>query len=164
MYSFPASATSDLIRNNIETQFSFFSTVSATMLNATLQLGALNAQASRKLMEESTATLVKGMQLRTLADAQTFIAEQSRTTIEKMRGYQQNVQNIAAETRIDLDPGRVAAAPATEQSAQPDNAHDAAAGKDAAAPGQHEGSHHPSALVEKLIDAVVGDPDKLRKR
>jgi hypothetical protein len=159
MFVFPASTASDMVRNNVETQFSLFLNISRSLFNASEQLGRLNVQAGRKLMEESTDAVKKGVHLRTLADTQSFIAEQSQATVDRVRGYALNVQNIAVGNWIGLDqpPG----VPVAEQSAQSENADDAAALKDAASDERHETDQRPSPLVEKLIASVANDVDKL---
>lgn len=161
MFVFPVNAASELVRNNIEVQSSLLLNVSKSFVNASMQLGELNVQASRKLVEESTAAMMKSMQLKSLADAQSFIAEQSQMTLDRIRGYQQNVQNIAAATWRDA--GKVGGEPVTAQSVNTGNAGgaaDTAAPKDAASHGQHETDHRPSPLVEKLVASVVSGTDK----
>ncbi len=159
MLVFPFKTAPDLVGNNFETQYSFFLNLSKNLMNATMQLNELNLQAARKLMEESATALHKGVQLRTPADAQSFIAEQSQVTADRIRGYAQNLQNIATENWIAY--GKPPGAGATKQFVQPANTNDGFARKDAASHGQHETDPHPSPLVEALVASVVSDVDKL---
>lgn len=159
MFVFPVGAASDLGRNNIQSQIALFLNLSKSFANASAQLGELNVQATRKLMEESTSALTKGMQLRTLADTQAFIAEQSQVTIDRIRGYALNVQNIMTEN--SLDPRRSLGAPVAQRSMQPDNTQAHPGQKEDASHGQHETDPQPSALVEKLVASVVSDTNKL---
>ena len=159
MFVFPVGAASDLVRNNIQSLLSLFLNLSKSVSKASAQLGELNVQATRKLMEESTSALTKGMQLRTLADTQAFIAEQSQVTIDRIRGYALNVQNIVTEN--SPDPRRSLDAPVAQLSMQLGNPQPHLAQKENASHGQHEADPHPSALVEKLVASVVKDTDKL---
>lgn len=160
MFAFPVGPASDLVRNNIQSQFSLFMNVSKNFVNATMQLGELNAQAGRKLMEESATAITKGMQVRTLADVQSFMAEQSQVTVDRIRGYALNVQNIAAQNWVG--PGKPpVVVPVTQTSVQVETTIDDSAQKRSASQGHHEADPHPSPLVEKLVASVVNDTDKL---
>jgi hypothetical protein len=159
MFVFPAIVVTDLIRNNIENQFSMLLNISKNFVNASNQLSRLNVQAGRKLMEESTAAYKKSMQLNTLAEAQSFFTEQSQVTIERLHGYAQNVHSIAAGNWVD--PDMTSGAAVTEQAAPPDAPDNNSTRQDAAAHGQHETDPRPSALVGKLVASVAGDTDKL---
>ena len=159
MFEFPVGKTLDLARNNVESQFSRVLNVYRNFVNASMQLGELNVQASRKLMEESATAISKGMQVRTPADVQSFIAEQSKITLERISGYALNVQAIAAQN-WDI-PGKPGAALTAPSSGQPASVANAPAQNEAAPTGQHETNPHPSPLVEKLVAAAVNDIDKL---
>jgi ribosomal protein L22 len=170
MFIFPAGTTpSDFFRKNIEIQLSLLSSMSASFLNTSLRLSELNLEAGRRLVEESAAALQKGMQLTSLADTQSFILEQSQATVQKVRGYQQNVQNIMAENLRPLDARPDARV--TAQTMEPGSAHDQEPAKEAASHaqhhaghGQHETDHRASGLVEKLIASAVSDADNNRKQ
>jgi hypothetical protein len=159
MFLFPVNTVSELVRNNIEAQLTLVLNMSRNCLGASTQLGKLNVQAGRKLMEESSAALKNGLELRTLADTQTFFAQQSQATVDRLRGYALNVQNITTGTWIDPDKPDVTI-PA-EQPAQAGNQEDHSVRHDAAATGQHETGHRPSPLVEKLVASVASSTDKL---
>jgi hypothetical protein len=160
MFVFPVSVASDLVRNNLQSQFSLCLNFSRSAINASMRLGELNAHAGSKLMEESTTAVTKAMQLRTLTDVQSFIAEQSQVTANRIQGYAQNLMNIMTENSLDL--GRSPNAPATLRLTLAASTDQNPAQKDAASTGQHETDPHPPALVEKLVASVVNnDADKL---
>lgn len=159
MFVLPVNAASDLMRNTIDAQFSLFSNASKNFSNALLQVGELNLQASHKLMEESTAALENGMQLKTLTGTHSFIMEQAQKLAGKVYGYQQHMQSIATENGIGL--GHFFSAQPPTQAVQPGHVHDEAAGKNAA---PYEAEHRPSPLVEKLIASVVNDKDEPREQ
>jgi hypothetical protein len=159
MFAFPVGAASNLVRNNIQSQVSIFLNLYKSFANTSMQLGELNVQATRKLMEESTSALSKCMQLRTLADTQSFFTEQSQVTIDRICGYALNVQNIVTENALDL--GMPHGASAAQRSVRPGDTHKRPAQKDAASHGQHEIDQPPSALAGKLGASVVSDSNKL---
>lgn len=159
MFAFPVGTALDVVRNNMQSQYSIFLNISKNLVNASMQLGELNAQAARKLMEESATAISKGMQVRTPADVQSFIAEQSQVTIDRVRGYALNVQNIASQNWVG--PGAPLAAPVPQPAEQAQNTDYESARKAAVLSGQHESDPHPSSLVEKLVASAVSDIDKL---
>lgn len=159
MFVFPASTTSNLVQNNIGSPVSFLMNLSKSFISASMQLTELNVQAGRKLMEESTTALAKGMQLRTLADTQSFLAEQSKVTLERISGYTQNVQSIVTENVFSID--KTGALQTALKPAQSDRENEGGARREAASHGQHEADPHPSALVEKLVASAVNEIDKL---
>ena len=159
MIAFPVATFLNMTRNNTGAQTSFFLNLSGNLFNASMQLGELNLQAGRKLMEESADALKKAMQLRTPVDTQLFIAEQTQATVARMQGYAMNVQKIAADSLITL--GMPAVAGAAAQPAPARSANEESAAKDSVPHGQHDADPHPSPLVEKLITSAVNDVDKL---
>jgi hypothetical protein len=160
MFSFPVNTASNLIRDNIASQVSFLLNQSKSFVNASMQLGELNVQAGCKLMEESTTALAKGMQLRTLADTQSFLAEQSQVTVDRISGYAQNVQNIVTMNMFN-NTGKSGGFPAASQPTRTEHENERASPQEAVPHGQHETDPHPSALVEKLVASAVNDIDKL---
>jgi hypothetical protein len=160
MFAFPVSVASDLVRNNLQSQFSLCLNLSRSAISASMRLGELNTHAGSKLMEESTTAMAKAMQLRTLTDVQSFITEQSQVTANRIQGYGQNLLNIMIENALDL--GRSHNAPSIPRLTQAANTDQNAAQKDAVSTGQYETDPHPSALVEQLVASVVNnDADKL---
>ena len=158
MFELPVTATSDFIRNSLETQISVATKMYENMIDTSMQFGHLNVQAARKLVEESTAAAEKGMGLKTLAETQAFIVEQSQLTFDRLSGYSRNAQKIATRSVGGLDKAvevTVAqqAAPARDRVEQAEEEHAAPHGQ------QHEVDPHPSVLVEKLISSVVNDAD-----
>lgn len=159
MFIYPFGPASDLVRKNVETQLSLLKTLSERFFNTSLQLGELNRQAGRRLMEESTADMQKALRIQSFAEAQSFIGEQSQVSVEKMRGYWQNVQHIAAGNWV----GAQQAARHTGEPLEPERAaQDREAEKPSAEhhPGQHEVDVHPSPLVEKLVASVAVDTER----
>ncbi len=159
MFVFPVNTIKDLVRNNMQSQLSLFLNISKSMVNASVQLGELNVHAGRKLMEESAAAMQKVLQLRTPADTQSFIADQSQVTIDRIRGYALNMQNIASQNWIDMT--RSGSGNPAAYGSKPEKADHGVTHEDAAPQGQHGVDVHPSPLVEKLVASVVKDVDQL---
>jgi len=156
----PAVPGTDLLQRQMETQLSLFSSMVGGMLDASLQFSKLNTQAARKLVEESVTAVEKGLALRTVADTQAFMLEQSQLGIERVRGYRRNAQAIITERAPGIRvPVTDAAAAQSARPAQAAAPHDADNGTNGGAPHAHphEVDPHPSPLVEKLISTVVDD-------
>lgn len=172
MFINPFSAGTALVRKGAQTQLSLLMSLSGNLLHATMQLTELNQQATRRLLEESAADMQRAMQLHTLSDVQSFVGEQSKMSVERVQGYWQNLQNIAAENVIGTQ--QVLASSATsvvqgvapkqgrEQKADNDEGQD----EDASSSQQHKHPHEvdvqPSPLVEKLVASVAVEPPEAR--
>lgn len=158
MFAFPMSTAADLFRQSIATQVSFLTNVTRNVAEASMQIGELNARAARSLMEESAAALTKGMQIRSATDAQSFLTEQSALTLDRVRGYGENMQRIATRQWTAQQDGTGA----QSQSGESGNAHDHAAPRMGSSHGHgpHETDHRPSPLVEKLVASVAPDTDR----
>lgn len=159
MFTFPVTAASDFVRSNLEVQFSLANKMIGSMMDTSMQLGRLNIQASRKLMEESASAAEKAIGLRSFADTQAFLLEQSQLAVQRLSGYSQNAQKIATGSIGNLGTAvavtnaqqetAVAEAPVQEKQGVPHHGQ------------QHEVDPQPSALVEKLISNVAGDTGNL---
>lgn len=102
MSSFPQSSISDAVKAQLNTQISFFAQISDRMLEGVQKMNHLNAQVAKTLVDES------------LANAQQFLgsndpyrnvstaASQVQPAAEKIRAYQQHVQNIVVETQAGI--------------------------------------------------------------
>ncbi len=165
MFNFPVTAASDFVRSNLEVQLSLANKMIGSMMDTSMQFGMLNVQASRKLMEESASAAEKAIGLRSFADTQAFLLEQSQLAYQRLSGYSQNAQKIAAGSIGNLN----AVAAATNATAQQETTavdtqaqekhlqekHPASHGQ------QHEVDPQPSTLVEKLISNVANDTGNL---
>lgn len=163
MFNFPFSTDAAANRPNIGSQAPF-TAFTSRMLHASLQLQELNRQALRRLVEESALDMQKALRIRSLSDAQLLIGEQSKSTVEKITGYWQNVGNIALETWGS--PRRVlGAVETTGAAAEPAvPVAEAFVETPAVITRPHEADVHPSPLVEKLVASVAVDPEKLGAR
>ncbi len=166
MFKFPVTAASDFVRSNLEVQFSLANKVIGGMMDTSMQLGRLNIEASRKLVEESATAAEKAIGLRSFADTQAFLLEQSQLAFQRFSGYSQNAQRIASGSIGTLNAVTNATANATENAtanAQQEKAADAPVQEKHGVPHgqQHEVDPQPSALVEKLISNVAGDTGNL---
>jgi len=171
MFGFPVSTSTNLIKNTIDAQFSFLSAISESIVNTSLQISELNVQAMRKLMEESASDVQRALQIKSPIETGSFLVEQSQATIEKVRGYQQNVQRIVMSNQVGLQ--KILDVPVTDGSSSLKEASGKdAIGKDADASVEptdaghvhaghvhHEQEHRAPPLVEKLIASAVNDTE-----
>ena len=163
MFNFPFSTNAAANRTNLGSQAPF-TAFTNRMLHASLQLQELNRQALRRLVEESALDMQKALRIRSLSDVQLLIGEQSKSSVEKLTGYWQNVGNIALETWGS--PRRVlGAVETTDAAAEPAvPVAEAFVETPAVITKPHETDVHPSLLVEKLVASVAVDPEKLGAR
>jgi hypothetical protein len=152
-------------------QTSYWTKLYKSGMDVSMQIGNLNVTAGRKLMEESSAAATRAMSLKTPWEMQAFLLEQSQLAVERVRGYRQNVQDIAAGIRSDaLASAGVQSSPQSSPQPSQPGAQAARAQDDdqtanehaASHPHQHEVDPHPSALVEKMISNVVSDTEVTR--
>jgi cell pole-organizing protein PopZ len=142
---------------------SFVTKIYKGWIDASIQIGNLNVTASRKLLEESSATATKAMTAKTPWDMQAFLLEQSRLAGERLDGYRRNIQEIATGGQSAV--GAVVETQPAPQTAQhaPAPDEDRIADPHAASPHQHEVNPHPPALEEKMISSVVSDVDAMQR-
>ncbi|NEX63009.1 phasin family protein [Noviherbaspirillum galbum] len=169
------------MQQGIQAQVGLFQSYFGKMFNASIQLVELNRQASYKLLEESAADLRKVLQIKSLPEAQAFIGEQARGSLEKVRGYWLNVQHIATQNLVALQDETAAGVDQAAQStagaaaegevpspARTENAdaanvaagtstQDTADSPPQTGHRQHDANPAPSPLVEKLIASVAAD-------
>lgn len=159
MFMFPFNTASSAPRTSFGSQAPVMA-FTGRLLNATLQLQELNRQAMRRLVEESAVDLQKALQVRSLADAQILIGEQSKSSVEKITGYWQNVGNIALETWGS--PRRVLGAVESSNTAEEPSVPVAEAFVETPAviTKPHEADVQPSPLIEKLVASVAVEPEK----
>ncbi|WP_334189487.1 hypothetical protein [Noviherbaspirillum sp.] len=162
MFTFPVTAASDFVRSNLEIQLSLANKMMGSMMDTSMQFGKLNVQASRKLMEESASAAEKAIGLRSFADTQAFLLEQSQLAYQRFSGYSQNAQKIAAGSIGNLNAVAASATAQQEISAAETQTQAQTQEKHAAPHGQqHEVDPQPSTLVEKLISNVANDTGNL---
>jgi phasin family protein len=101
MFNFPESSISQAVKSQMDAQFSFFAQFSEKMLDGAQKLNELNMQVTKSMMEES---LARTQQFLTSNDQSKFTIPQGQAlpAADKIRGYQQNVQNIVAETQASI--------------------------------------------------------------
>lgn len=159
MFSFPFNTNAATNPNNFGAQAPYMAFANR-LVHASLQLQELNRQALRRLVEESAVDMQKALRIRSLSDAQILLGEQSKSSIEKITGYWQNVGNIALETWGS--PRRVLGAVETTRAAADPSVpvSEPFVETPAVITKPHENEVHPSPLVEKLVASVAVDPEK----
>jgi phasin family protein len=102
MQDFTHSAISPAFKSQVEAQFSFFSDVTNKIFNAVQKLNELNVQVAQTVVEESLSNAQQLISSKDHHDAISVVAGQAQPAAEKLRAYQQHVQNILAETQVNL--------------------------------------------------------------
>lgn len=93
---------SPAFKSHVAAQFSFFGDVSKNMFGAIQRLNELNVQVAQTVMEESLSNAQQLFSSSNHHDAISVVAGQAQPAAEKLRAYQQHVQNIVAETQVNL--------------------------------------------------------------
>jgi phasin family protein len=102
MFNFRQPTVSPAVKSQLNAQFSFFTALSNQMLDGVQKINDLNVQVAKAVLEE---TLTSTQQLLTSKDQQeaiSIVAGQSQPTAEKMRAYRQHIENILAETQVNI--------------------------------------------------------------
>jgi len=102
MHDFALSAVSPAIRSGIEAQLSLYGDISRNVFNAFQRLNELNVQVAQTVVEESLASTQELLSSRNHLDAISVVTGQVQPAAEKMRAYQQHLENIVAETQVNL--------------------------------------------------------------
>jgi phasin family protein len=102
MHDYTQSSITPAIKSQLEAQFSFFSDVSNKMFGALQKLNELNVQVAQTVMEESLSNAQQLISSNNHHDAISVIAGQAQPAAEKLRAYQHHVQNILAETQVNI--------------------------------------------------------------
>ena len=99
MFYFNQPSVSPAVKSQIDAQFAFFSDLSKKMFEGVQKMNELNVQVATTVMEESLASTKQLLSSTGRNEALSIVAGQAQPTAEKIRAYQQHVQNILAETQ-----------------------------------------------------------------
>jgi phasin family protein len=102
MFSFTQQSISPAIKAQVDAQFSFFTDMSKKMLESVQKVNELNIQVAATMIKESLTGAGQLMATSDRNDALSIVARRSQPAAEKVRAYQQQLQDIFAETRVDL--------------------------------------------------------------
>jgi len=102
MLNFFQTAQSPALKHQMDSQFSFYSDVFKRMFDGVQKINELNIQVAQTVMDESLTRAKDLMQSPDLQDRLSISAGQVQPAAEKMRAYQQHVENILAETQVGI--------------------------------------------------------------
>jgi phasin family protein len=102
MFNFTEQSLTPAIKSQLDAQFSFFSDMSKKMFESAQKINELNVQVAETVFEESLTSAKQLFAATNQNEALSIIAGQSQPAAEKIRAYQQHVQNILAETGVGM--------------------------------------------------------------
>lgn len=102
MFNFTQQSISPAVKAQMDAQFSFFTDMSKKMFESVQKVNELNIQVAATVMDESLVNVRQLLSASDQNEALSIVAGQSQPAAEKVRAYQQHLQNIFAETRVDL--------------------------------------------------------------
>jgi phasin family protein len=99
MFYFNQPSVSPAVKFQLDAQFAFFSDLSKKMFEGVQKLNELNMQVATTVFEESLASTKQLLSSTDRNEALSTVAGQAQPNAEKLRAYQQHVNNIFAETQ-----------------------------------------------------------------
>lgn len=102
MFGITQKSPSPAAKMQIDAQFSFMSDLSKRVFDSMQRINELNVQVAATLMEESLTNTRQLLSAANPTEALSIVAGQSQPAAEKIRAYQQHVQNIFAETQAGV--------------------------------------------------------------
>jgi phasin family protein len=102
MFSFTQQTLSPAVKSQLEAQFSFMNEMSRKMFESAQKINELNMQVAETVFEESLASTRQLFSATNQHEAISIMAGQSQPAAEKIRAYQQHVQNILAEAGVGM--------------------------------------------------------------
>jgi phasin family protein len=99
MFYFNQPSISPAVKSQIDAQFDFFSDLSRKMFDGVRKMNELNVQVATTVFEESLASTRQLLSSADRNEALSIVAGQAQPNAEKIRAYQQHVNNILAETQ-----------------------------------------------------------------
>lgn len=101
MLRFPQPIT-PAIQDFMNAQYALYSDMSERAFQSVKKINELNVQAATSVMEDSLRSVQQVMVAQDPYEAASIAAAQAQPTAEKLRNYQQELTNIAANTQAEL--------------------------------------------------------------
>jgi phasin family protein len=102
MFNFTQQSMSPAVKAQVNAQFSFFSDMAKNMFESVQKVNELNIQVAATVMDESLSSARQLLSATDRNDALSIVAGQSQPAADKVRAYQQHLQNIFAEARVGM--------------------------------------------------------------
>lgn len=103
MFSFSSKSLSPAVKSQFDAQFSFWSDISRKMFDSAQKMNELNLQVAATVYEESLTSTRQLFTAENQNEALSIVAGRTQPAAEKIRAYQQHVQNILAETQVSMN-------------------------------------------------------------
>jgi phasin family protein len=101
MYPYPQSVN-PAARSHLDAQVAFFNELSQTVARSFQQACQLNMQLGQTLLEEAAHVGQRMMTMERPTEAMSAAASCAQPATEKLRAYQQQLSQLAADTQVDL--------------------------------------------------------------
>jgi phasin family protein len=102
MFDFSKTASSPALKSQLEAQFALYSDVSKSIFASVQKLNDLNIQLAQTVMQETMTSVKEILGASNRHEVLSITAGQALPAAEKIRAYQQHVQNIVADTRATV--------------------------------------------------------------
>jgi phasin family protein len=102
MFNFTSTASSPAMQAQLETQFSLMTDMTKGLFDSIQRLNELNIQVAQTVMQETMTNAKEIMGASNQHEVLSITAGQAQPAAEKVRAYQQHVQNILTETQANL--------------------------------------------------------------
>ncbi|MES2831613.1 MAG: phasin family protein [Pseudomonadota bacterium] len=102
MIAFSQQEVPPALKSHLEAQFAFMSDLSKKMFDGVQKIGQLNIQVAQTLMEETLNSAQQLIQSNSPTDYLSVAASQVQPAAEKLRAYQQHLNNITAGVQVEL--------------------------------------------------------------
>lgn len=90
------------LKAHIDAQYSMFSDLSQKMFDTVQKINELNIQAAKTMLEGSLSSAQQVIVAKDAYEALSVAAAQAQPSAERVREYQQHLNNIAARTQVEL--------------------------------------------------------------
>lgn len=90
------------LKSHLDAQFSFLADLSKKMFDGVQRIGQLNVQVAQTVMEEAINSTHQMIESNTPSEYLSIAASQVQPVAEKVRAYQQHLNNISADVRVEL--------------------------------------------------------------
>jgi len=117
MLAFSKQEVPPALKSHMEAQFAFMSDLSKKMFDGLQKIGQLNIQVAQTVIEESLNSTQQLIQSNSPTDYLSVAASQVQPAAEKLRAYQQHLNNITAGVQVELSKAAEQHVPETTRTA-----------------------------------------------
>lgn len=117
MMTFSQQEVPPAVKSHLEAQFAFMSDLSKKMFDGIQKIGQLNIQVAQTLMEETLNSTQQMIQSTSPTDYLSVASSQVQPAAEKLRAYQQHLNNISAGLQVELSKAAEQHVPETTRTA-----------------------------------------------